>query len=106
MTRANLIEKIAEALDRNTNAQAEALEEKIGGVQIDFCPEFKELAKAALTAIEEAGLVVVPKEPTKAMQDEGFDVCGSCYASPILIGLAYRAMIAQAEKEGADDSQT
>jgi hypothetical protein len=93
VTHANLIEKIAKALDRNTNAQAEALDEEIGGVQIDFCPEFMELARAALTAIEEAGFVAVPREPTVAMAEAGFRAAGS-------ISDIYRAMIAQAEKEG------
>ncbi len=49
-------------------------------------------AQASLTAIEEAGYVVVPREPTEAMLDAGYEATGY----PVGIEGAWQAMIAAA----------
>lgn len=61
-------------------------------------PPGQSMAQAALSAIEEAGMVVVPAEPTGAMveafaKETGFDFDGS-------IADGYRAMLAAHVGEG------
>ena len=55
------------------------------------------LVIAALSAAEAAGWVMVPKEPTEAMCEEGGDVsCGQFYAGSSGARAIYRAMLAAA----------
>ena len=67
-----------------------------------------EAVNAALTAITEAGMVVVPIEATMRMQNEAVDATGFYWTAPnetgwrkspqMLFAAGYKAMLAAAEK--------
>lgn len=55
-------------------------------------------AQAALTAITEAGMVIVPREPTKAMDDAAHDFLASGDGDAVTG--CYTAMISAAQGDG------
>jgi hypothetical protein len=65
-------------------------------------------AQAALTAIEAAGYVVVPKEPTEAMVDAGLSEDGGGHDDPCnrsIQASAYKAMIEAAKAQPVGSRQ-
>lgn len=70
-----------------------AIYAKGGEIVIDGCFNMHSAATAILAALDAAGFVVVPREPTEAMVDAAW------LAPPISVEKVYRAMIAAQESK-------
>ena len=68
----------------------------------DNIKRYRSDAAAALSAINAAGYVVVPREPTEAMKEAGFRIFKTkeeAYDGHDYVEVAYRAMIEASQKD-------